>query len=93
MKITPRKKQILIKPDGEESSVSKYGISAPSNDDKEQRATGTVIDVGSEVSKDIEKGRRVIFGTFAGDEIKIKENDKDVEYKLIFDEEILAFLE
>ena len=90
-KIIPRGKQVLVKPDGEESRVSKHGILTPSNVEQEQKATGTVLDVGKEI-KDIVKGDRVIYGAFAGEKLKIRESSKDVDYVLLFDEDILAFI-
>lgn len=90
-KIYPRSKQILVKPDSEESRESESGILTPDNVEQEKKSIGTVIEVGSEI-KDISKKDRVIFGTFSGDRIKLKENLKEVEYVILHDEDVLAFI-
>ena len=93
MKIIPRLKQVLIKPDDEESHTSEFGIVTPSNIEKEKKAIGTVIAVGSEADKDIKKGDKIIYGAYVGETITTKEKGKEVEYKLLFDEDILAFIQ
>lgn len=91
MKITPRGKQVLIEPDGEASRVSQHGIISPDNEEQETKAIGTVIAVGSNV-EDIKKDDRVIYGTFAGEEIKLEETDKDVDFILVDEEWVLGFV-
>ena len=85
--IIPRGKHILVKPDDEESRVSKSGLVKPGNIEQERKSVGTVIEIGSEI-EDIKKDDKVIYGTYAGDEVQLN----DVEYKLIHEEYILAFL-
>lgn len=91
-KIIPRGKQILVKPDGEGSRVTDSGLVMPSNVEQEQKAIGTVVSVGPEI-KDIKKNQRVIYGAYAGERIKIKEGTSEVDYVLLFDEDVLAFIE
>ena len=91
-KIIPRGKQILVKPDGEGSRVTDSGLVMPSNVEQEQKAIGTVLAVGSEI-KDIKKGQRVIYGAFAGEKLKLNESSKEVDYMILFDEDVLAFIE
>lgn len=91
-KITPRGKQILLQQDKTESRESKNGIITPSNVEQEQKAIGTVIAAGAEI-KDIKKGDRVIFGAFCGEKLKFKDGTKEVEYILLFDEDVIAFIE
>lgn len=91
MKIIPRKNQILVKPDPVGSRKSEYGIVMPSNIEQEQKAIGVVQAVGPQV-KDLKKGDRVIYGAYAGEQIKIQEGSKEVDYKILFDEDVLAFL-
>ncbi len=95
-KIRPRGKQVLVEPDPEGSRESRHGIITPSNVEQERKAIGTVLAVGPEI-KDIKKGDRVIYGAFAGEKIKIKdllrESIKEVDYVLLFDEDVLAFIE
>lgn len=90
--VKPRKLQILVKPDGEEARENKFGIITPGNVEQEQRAIGTVLAVGSDIT-DIKKDDRVIYGAYAGEKIKLKESNKDVDYILLFDEDVLATLE
>lgn len=92
IKIYPRGKQILVKPDGEESKISEHGIMMPSNIEQEQKAIGTVLAVGPEI-EDIKKDQRVIYGAFAGEKISLKETNKEVDYILLFDEDVLAIIE
>lgn len=91
-KIKPRGKQVLVQPDPEESRESKYGIITPSNVEQERKAIGTVLAVGPEI-KDVKRGDRVIYGAFAGEKIKLSESAKEVDYVLLFDEDVLAFIE
>lgn len=91
IKITPRGKYILVKPDAEVSRESEFGIVTPENIEKEQKAFGEVVAVGSEI-KDIKKGDHVIYGAYGGEKIKLHESTKDVDYVLLFDEDVIAFL-
>ena len=90
-KIVPRAKQVLVKPEDEKSRESKYGIITPTTVEQEKKAYGTVQAVGNDI-KDIKEGDRVIFGAYVGERISIQENEKEVEYLLLFDEDVLAFL-
>lgn len=90
-KITPRGKQVLVRPDEEESRTLASGLVVPSNVEQEQRAIGTVLAVGSEI-KDIKVGDRIIYGAYAGEKIRLRESGKEVDYVLLFDEDVLAFL-
>lgn len=91
-KIIPRGKQILVRPDDEAPRESEHGIITPSNIEQERKAIGTVLSVGPEI-KDVKKGDRVIYGAFAGERMKLKESQKEVDYVLLFDEDVLAFIE
>lgn len=90
--IIPRGKQILVKPDGEGSRESANGIITPDNEEQETKAIGTVEAVGPEIT-DVKKGQRVIYGAFAGEDIKFEESNKEVDFKLLEDEYVLAFIE
>ena len=92
LKIVPRGKQILIQPEPEKSRVSEHGLVTPSNIEQEKKAVGIVIAVGPEI-KDVKKGNRVIYGAYAGEKIKINESAKEVDYVLLHDEDVLAFLD
>lgn len=88
IKIIPRAKQVFVRPDGEQSRESKHGIITPDKVEQERKAIGTVLSVGSDI-KDIKKGDRVIYGAYAGESLNIENED----YKLLFDEDILALIE
>lgn len=91
-KITPRGKQILVKQDDEKARISEHGLATPSSVEQERKAIGIVVSVGPDI-KDVKKGDRVIFGAFAGEKIKLQESTKEVDYVLLFDEDVLAFIE
>ena len=90
-KIIPRGKWVLVRPIEKESKETEQGLILPASEEMEQKARGTVEAVGKEVS-DIKDGDEVIYGAFAGENIKRKENDKEVELKLLLEEDIIAFL-
>lgn len=89
MKIIPRAKQVLVEPVGEDPRESEHGIITPDNVEKEAKAVGTVLSVGKGVD-DLKKGDKVIYGAFAGERIYLTETGKDIDYILLFDEDILA---
>lgn len=91
MKIKPRAKQVLVKVDPEKSRKSKHGLYTPSNVDQERKSFGTVIAVGSEI-KDIKKGDKVLYGAYAGEKLNLDES-KDFDHVLLFDEDVLAFIQ
>lgn len=86
--IIPRGKYILVEPDKEEKRLSESGLATPENEEQEKKSIGTVLGVGDQI-KDIKKGDRVVYGTYAGDTLKMK----DDELKLLHDDDVLAFLE
>ena len=88
-KILPRGKRILVRRDEKESKVSDYGIALPENTESEQKAFGTVVEVGDGIS-DVKKGDRVIYGAYAGEQIELQEKGKKVEYRLLDDEDVIA---
>jgi len=89
--IIPRGKYVLIKPTVKESTENENGIIIPSMVEKEQKSQGEVVAVGSEV-KDIKAGDIIIYGAYAGEQMKVKEDKAIVDYKLIFDEDIIGFI-
>lgn len=93
MKIIPRGKYVLIKPDDASAKETDSGLLLPSNTEEEKKAQGTVEAVGSEVS-DIKKGDRVIFGALAGEVIKYKPKPtaKEEELQLLYSDDIIAFI-
>ena len=93
MKIIPLQKIVLVKPDEKPDKESKFGIVTPSNVEQENpKTSGKVIAVGPDV-KNVKKGDTVIYATFAGEKLKVSEGAKEVEYVLVFNEDIWAILE
>ena len=90
-KIQPRGKWVLVRPVDPESNVNEAGLFIPDSTEKEQKAQGTVEAVGSEI-KDIKKGDHVVYGAYAGETVGFTEKGKQVELKLVYDEDIIAFL-
>lgn len=87
LKIIPRKKQVLILPQKEDSRLTETGLYKPDTVEQEQKAIGTVIAVGPDV-KDMKKGDKVIYGVYAGDPLSYQGKD----YKFVEEDSILAFL-
>jgi chaperonin GroES len=90
-KVYPRGKYVLVKQDEPETRESEFGILSPDSTEQEQKSRGVVEEVGNDI-KDIKKGDTVIFGAYAGEEMKVKEGFKEVSYRLLYDDDIIAFL-
>ena len=91
MAIKPIGDRILIEPVTAEE-VTKSGIVLPDTIDKEKKAEGTIVFIGSgeKVAKlGLTNGQKVIFGQYAGDDVK--EGGK--EYKILNHDDILAVIE
>lgn len=91
IRIIPRGKNVLVKRDEPRDRQSENGIITPDNVDQEQKAYGVVIEVG-ELIKDLKKGDHVIYGAYAGEDIEVDEKGKKVDYKLLDDEDVIAFI-
>lgn len=89
--IVPRGKYALIRPEAEDSRVMGNGILVPDSVEQEQRSQGEVIAVGDGID-DIKAGDKVIYGTYAGETLKLIEDAKKVEYKLLHNDDIIAFI-
>ncbi len=95
MKVRPLHDRVLLKRI-EEKEVIKGGIIIPDTA-KEKPMEGEVVaagpgkvkDDGKRAPMDVKAGDRVLFGKYAGTEIKID----DEEYVIMREEEILAVLE
>src|SRR5262245_53239689 len=95
MNVRPLHDRVLIKR-VEEKEVVKGGIIIPDTA-KEKPMEGEVVavgpgktgDDGKRSPMDVKKGDRILFGKYAGTEIKIDEQD----YVIMREEEILAVLE
>src|SRR3990167_7605299 len=90
--IKPRAKQVVVRPDDEPTRESEHGILTPTNVEQEKKAIGTIVSVGKGID-DLKKGDRVIYGAYAGESIKLRESTKEVDYKILFDEDVLALIE
>ncbi|SRR5258708_21710207 len=90
-KIIPRGPYMLIKPIGDEPRENENGLIVPPKIEQEQRAQGTVEAVSSEI-KDVKIGDTVIYGAYAGEELRLRENGKEVLYKLLHNDDVIAFV-
>ena len=91
-KIIPRGEWLLIKPIVDESTENESGLIIPQSEEKEQKSQGVVKSIGEKV-KGIKVGDTVVFGAFAGEQLKVKEGSQEIDYKLILDEDIIAFVQ
>ena len=90
-KLRPLGNRVIVKPLTEEEKT-KTGIILPDSVDKEKKAEGSILAIGSgeKIQKfNLKVGDRVIFGKYAGEEVKID----DVEYKILTEEDVLAVIE
>lgn len=88
MKLQPLGNRIVVEAITTEEST-KSGIILPDTVDKEKKAEGKVLAVGDgeKIMKlGIKEGDRVIFGKYAGEEVKIENK----EYKVLGHEDVLA---
>ena len=95
MKIRPLHDRILVKR-VEEQEVRRGGIIIPdSAKEKPQEGkvvavgNGKVTDDGKKIALDVKTGDRILFGKYAGNEVKIE----DEEYVIMREEDVLAILE
>jgi chaperonin GroES len=101
MKIKPLGNRVLVKQLSTEE-VTKSGIVLPDTADKEKKAQGKIVELGTgdEIGKlGLKTGDTVVFGKYAGEEVEIEEDGKKVEYKILYvgkekdDSDILAIVE
>ena len=95
MKIRPLHDRILVERI-EEGEVKKGGIIIPDTaKEKPQEAkviavgNGKVTEDGKKIPLDVKAGDRILFGKYAGSEVKIE----DKEYLILREEDVLAILE
>lgn len=92
--LKPLGDRVLVEPLAAEE-VTKSGIVLPDSA-KEKPAEGKIIALGTgrsdkegkKIAFEVKVGDKVLFGKYAGDEIKIE----GVEYKILKEEEILGIL-
>lgn len=90
MNIKPLGNRVLVKPVKEEQV--KGGIILPDTAEKERKEQGEVIAVGegADMAKlNLKVGDKVLFGKYAGEEIKVN----DEEYRFLSHEDVLAVIE
>lgn len=90
-KVIPRGKYVLVLQEEPQTRESEFGIITPDSDEQEQKARGVVQEVGSDV-KDLKKGDEVIFGAYAGEELITTKDFKEIKYRLLYDDDIIAYL-
>ncbi|MBP6943031.1 MAG: co-chaperone GroES [Candidatus Buchananbacteria bacterium] len=91
MSIRPLGDRVLVRPIAEEE-VTKSGIVLPDTVDKEKKAEGEIVSIGSgeKIAKlNLSVGQKVLFGKYSGEEISVEA----VEYKILNHEEVLAVIE
>ncbi len=101
MKVKPLGNRILVKQLSSEE-VTKSGIVLPDTADKEKKAQGKIMELGtgSEIaSLGLKVGDTVVFGKYAGDEVEMDEDGKKNEYKILYvgkekdESDVLAIVE
>lgn len=91
MQIKPIGDRVLVEQVSEEETT-KSGIVLPDTIDKEKKAEGNIIAVGSGdkvIKLGLSVGQRVLFGKYAGEEVK----QGDKEYKILNHDDVLAVVE
>lgn len=100
-KIKPLGNRILVKP-AKDEEVTKSGIVLPSTTDREKKAQGVVVALGSGPAVStlgIQAGQVVVFGKYSGDEVEMDENGDKVNYKVLYvgsekdESDVLAIIE
>lgn len=96
MKVRPLNDRVLIKRVEDEEQKSKGGIIIPDTaKEKPQKGQviavgkGKVLENGERIPLDVKEGDKVLFGKYAGNEIKIDGE----EYLIMREDEILCIIE
>lgn len=91
MQLRPLGNRIVVTPITEEEMTAS-GIVLPDTVDKEKKAEGKIVAIGTGekiVALNLKVGDRVMFGKYAGEEVTLEKND----YKILSDEDVLAVVE
>ena len=83
MNIKPARRLILVE-EFAPKDVSEGGIMLPQTDEKERKAQGIVVAKGDFINE-YEVGDKLIFGNFAGDELKMDNDPKTYRFLAIDD--------
>ncbi len=101
MQVKPLGNRVLVKQLSTEE-VTKSGIILPDTTDKEKKAQGKIVALGSgeDVAElGLKVGDTVVFGKYAGEEVEVEENGEKVEYKILYvgedkdESEVVAVIE
>lgn len=101
MKVRPIGNRILVKQLSTEE-VTKSGIVLPGMAEKEKKAQGKIVEVGSgeDIAKqNLKVGDTVVFSSYAGTEVEVEENGQKMEYKVLYvgrekdDSDVVAIIE
>ena len=95
MKVRPLHDRILVKRSDQQKEVKKGSIIIPdSAKEKPQEGevvavgNGKILDDGTKVSLEVKAGDRILFGKYAGTEVKIEDQD----YLILREDDILAIV-
>lgn len=91
LKIKPNNRILVKQIKTEQTETANGLISLPSTTDREAKTQGKIMAVDKRL-KGFKVGQIVIYGQFAGEKAKVMEKDKEQEYILLQDEEILGWL-
>lgn len=99
MNIKPLGNNVVVKAVSEEETTQS-GIILPDTVNKEKPEKGEVIaigpgklmDNGSKAAMNVQVGDKVIFKKYSPDEIKLREDGKEVEYLILSEDDILAIV-
>ena len=86
MNVKPIGNRILVAPLKEEE-VTKSGIVLAPTSEKEKKARGKIVSVGTgeEITRlGLKIGDEVVFGKYSGDDVEVEENGEKVEYKVLY---------
>ena len=86
MNIKPLGDRVLVKPDLEEE-VTASGIVLPDTVDKEKKAYGTIVALGTgdEVKKmGLKVGDKILYKKWGGEEVKMGKGKDAQEYKILY---------
>jgi len=93
IQIIPLGKFVLVKKDDPENNIDQYGIVTPSNVEKEQKASGQVVSVGSDIQRKIKVGDSVLYAKYTGgDDIDIKQGKIQGNYIILHEDDIYAVI-
>ena len=95
MKVRPLHDRILVKRSHEQKEVKRGSIIIPdSAKEKPQEGevvaagNGKILDDGTKLSLEVKAGDRILFGKYAGTEVKIEDQD----YLIMREDDILAIV-